>query len=86
MDHLVISGLVEITDEFHGDLASVPGLQWQVLIADVAYLLQLLQHLLVRNQILKRTQVADGLADHVVMGESKQLDEEGIHVGDAPCG
>ncbi len=83
LDDFLVAGLVDVADELDGDVASVLGLQGEVLVADVAVLLEALEHGLVGDDVLEGAELADGLADHLVVGEAEELEEEGIDVGDA---
>ncbi len=83
LDHVAVAGLIHVADKLHGDVAAIPRFQRQVFIADIPFLLQSLQHDLVRLDVLERTQFADGFADHFVAGKAQQLEKEGIHIIDA---
>ena len=71
LDHLFVTGLIHVADKLHGNLAAIPRFQGQVFIADISVLLQPLQHGLIGLDVLERTQLADGFADHFITGKTQ---------------
>ncbi len=76
--------MIHVADKLHGDLAAIPRFQRQVFIADIPFLLQLLEHGLVGHDVLERTKFPDGFADQFAAGKAQQLDQERVHIADAP--
>jgi hypothetical protein len=84
LDHLFFAGLIDVAYKLHGNVAAILRFQRQVFIANIAILLQSLQHGLVGNNILEGTQIANSLPDHFFPRKSQQPNQIGIYVGDAP--
>jgi hypothetical protein len=64
-------------------MAAIPRFQGQIFIADIAMLLQPLQHGLVGLDVLEWTELANGFAEHFVLGKPQKFVKEWIHIGDA---
>ena len=83
LDHVAVTGLIHVADKLDGNVTTIPCFQGQVFIADIPVPLQSLKHDLVRLDVLKRTKLADGFADHFAAGKSQYSNQERVHIGDA---
>ena len=83
-DVLAVFG-IHVADELYGDPLAFPGLQGQVLIADIFLVLQLLKGLLGGRHVLEGTDLPQFIADHLVVGVSQQVLEVGVGLHDLPA-
>jgi len=71
LNHFFVTGLIHVADKLHGHVAAILRFQRQVFIADIPVLLQSLQHGLIGHNVLERTKLADGFADHFTAGKTQ---------------
>ncbi len=84
LDHFSMVDQIDVADELHVDLPPIGGFQRQIVVADIALLLQLLEVGLVGKHVLEEPQFPDLHAEERLAGESQQLDQERIHIVDHP--
>src|SRR5476651_1855203 len=86
LNYLFVTSLIDVADKLHGNFAAILRFQGKVFIADIPVLLQQLEHGLIGHDVLERTKIANGLADHFVEGKAQQLAKERICISDASRG
>jgi hypothetical protein len=55
LNHFFVTGLIDVADKLHGNLAAILCFQRQVVITDIPVLLKTLQYVLVGHDVLERT-------------------------------
>ncbi len=84
LNSLMMAFLIDVADEFHLPMHTVRVFEWQVLIADVAHLLQFGKSRFAQCDVPKQADLPQFLPREVLFGIAQQLTHEGVGVLDSP--
>ena len=82
LNDLAMIDLIDVADKFNFDLLPGFGFEWQILVADIAFVLQFSESRFVFLGISEHTELPKFLADHLDLRIPQHVLDEGISIED----